>query len=119
MPGQTRSEKIQPTIFKMVNANAIVAATTEAIWTVTGQRRIRLLGWSLSASAACAIEFVASSATTTVIMQTPLLATAGVHNSGDLGDGVLLASDDDLHVDVTADATLSGMVWGVEEGAGY
>jgi len=31
----------------------------------------------------------------------------------------LLASNDDLQIDVTANATISGMIWGVEEGAGY
>ena len=66
-----------------------------------------------------AIEFVAASADTTVLAQTPLLAAAGIHDSPDLGDGILLASNDDLQIDVTANATISGMIWGVEEGAGY
>jgi len=117
--GQTRSEKIQANVFKMIDANAITAATAENVWVPEGDRRVRLLGWSLSVSAACAVEFVAASADTTVLAQTPLLATAGIHNSPDLGDGILLAGNDDLQIDVTADATISGMVWGVEEGSGY
>ena len=119
MPGQNRKEKIQANIFKMIDANGITAGTAEYVWVPTGDRRVRLLGWSLSASAATAIEFVAASADTTVLAQTPLLAIAGVHNSPDLGDGILLASNDDLQIDVTANATISGMIWGVEEGAGY
>ena len=119
MPGQIREPKIQANIFKMIDANAITAGTAENVWVPTGDRRVRLLGWSLSASAATAIEFVAASADTTVLAQTPLLAIAGVHNSPDLGDGILLASNDDLQIDVTANATISGMIWGVEEGAGY
>lgn len=119
MPGQTRKGKIQPNIFKMIDANAITAGTPENVWVPTGDRRVRLLGWCLSVSAAAAVEFVASDANTLVLLQTPLLAIAGIHDSPDLGDGVLLGSNIDLQLDVTADATVSGMVWGVEEGTGY
>ena len=103
----------------MVDANAITAGTEEVIWAVTGDRRIRLLGWSLSVSAAAALEFQDSATSGTVIIQSPLLASAGIHDSPDLGDGVLLASGSDLSLDVSANATVSGTVWGVEEGAGY
>ncbi len=119
MPGQNRGPKIQANIFKMIDANAITAGTAENVWVPTNDRRVRLLGWSLSSSANAAIEFVAASADTTVLAQTPLLAAAGIHDSPDLGDGILLASNDDLQIDVTASATISGMIWGVEEGAGY
>lgn len=119
--GQTRSASIQANIFKMINANAITAGTPETIWTAsaTASGRIRLLGWCLSASAATAIEFQDSNAAGTVIAQTPLLAVAGVHNSPDLGDGILLTAGKTLDLDVTANATISGMVWGVEESSGY
>jgi hypothetical protein len=89
MAGQKRSEKIQATIFKMIDANAITAGSPETIWTAADSTsgRIRLLGWCLSASAAAAIEFQDSNAAGTVIAQTPLLAIAGVHNSPDHGLG--------------------------------
>ena len=119
MPGQNRSGKIQANVFKMIDANGITAGTPENVWVPTNDRRVRLLGWCLSSSANAAIEFVAASADTTVLTQTPLLAAAGVHTSPDLGDGILLASNDDLQIDVTGTSTVSGMVWGVEEGAGY
>ena len=119
MSGQTRSAKIQANIFKMIDANGITAGSPENVWVPTGDRRVRLLGWCLSSSANAAIEFVAASADSTVLVQTPLLATAGIHTSPDLGDGILLASNDDLQIDVTSTSTISGMVWGVEEGAGY
>jgi hypothetical protein len=119
MPGQNRKQKIQADVFKVINANAITAGTEEVIWTATGDRRIRLLGWSLSVSAAAALEFQDGATSGTVIAQSPLLAIAGIHDSPDLGDGVLLATGSDLKLDVTADATVSGTVWGVEEGAGY
>ena len=104
--------------FKMIDANAITAGTEETIWTPQSGSRIRLLGWSLSSSAAAAIEFQDSSASGTVIAQTPLLAIAGIHDSPDLGDGILLsAADGVLKLDVTSGSTVSGMVWGIEEPA--
>ena len=119
MPGQNRKDKIQANVFKMIDANGITAGTPENVWVPTNDRRVRLLGWCVSSSANAAIEFVAASADTTVLAQTPLLAAAGIHTSPDLGDGILLASNDDLQIDVTGSSTISGMVWGVEEGAGY
>ena len=102
--------------FKMIDANAITAGTEETIWTPQSGSRIRLLGWRLASSAAAAIEFQDSAASGTVIAQTPLLAAAGVHNSPDLGDGILLsAADGTLALDVTGNSTVSGMVWGIEE----
>ena len=104
--------------FKMIDANAITAGTEETVWTPQSGSRIRLLGWSLSSSAAAAIEFHDSAASGTVIAQTPLLAAAGIHDSPDLGDGILLsAADGVLKLDVTSGSTVSGMVWGIEEPA--
>ena len=77
---------------------------------------MRLLGWVLSSSAAAALEFPDSGSAGTVRLQTPLLAAAGVHDSPPLGEGYLLAAaDNTLNLDVTANATISGMVFGVEE----
>ena len=102
--------------FKMIDANAITAGTEETVWTPQSGSKIRLLGWCLSSSAAAAIEFQDSASSGTVIAQTPLLAAAGIHNSPDLGDGIVLsAADGVLKLDVTAGATVSGMVWGIEE----
>ena len=105
-----------PNIFKIIDANAILAGTEEVVWTPASGRTIRLLGWSLSSSAVAALEFQDSAASGTVIAQTPLLATAGVHNAQNLGRGVALAAPDNtLKLDVTANSTISGMVYGVEE----
>ena len=117
--GQSRKQGIHPNVFKTIDANAITAGTPENIWVPTGDRRVRLLGWSLSATTVTTIEFVGASANTTVVAQTPRLGVAEIHNSPDMGDGVLLGGNDDLQIDVTDDATVSGMVWGVEEGSGY
>ena len=111
-----RKAAYRASTFKMIDANAITAGTEETIWTPKSGSRIRLLGWSLSSSAAAAIEFQDSAASGTVIAQTPLLAIAGVHNSPDLGDGIVLsAADGTLALDVTGNSTVSGMVWGIEE----
>lgn len=119
MAGQIRAAKIQANVFKMIDANSITAGSAEAVWTANGDLRIRLLGWCLSASAAAAIEFQDENASGTVIAQTPLLGIAEVHNSPDLGDGILLVAGKDLMLDVTATATISGMVWGREESSGH
>lgn len=100
----------------MIDANAITAGAAEVVWTPASGKTIRLLGWCLSSSAAAALEFQDSGDAGTVIAQTPLLATAGMHNSPDLGRGVVLAAaDNTLKLDVTANATVSGMLFGREE----
>jgi len=111
-----RKMAYRATTFKMIDANAITAGTEETVWTPQSGSKIRLLGWCLSSSANAAIEFQDSAASGTVIAQTPLLAAAGVHNSPDLGDGIVLsAADGVLKLDVTGNSTVSGMVWGIEE----
>ena len=115
MPTDTK-QGYRASTFKMIDANAITAGSEETVWTPQSGSRIRLLGWSLSSSANAAIELQDSSASGTVIAQTPLLAAAGIHDSPDFGDGILLsAADGVLKLDVTAGSTVSGMVWGIEE----
>ena len=105
-----------PDTFKMIDAVAITAGTPVTVWTPGSSKKVRLLGWVLSSSAGAALEFQDSAAAGTVIAQTPLLAAAGTHNSPTLGEGVLLAAaDNTLDLDVTSNATVSGMVFGVEE----
>ena len=102
-----------PDTFKMIDAVAVTAATPVTVWTPAVGKTVRLLGWFLSSSAAAAQEFQDSAAAGTVIAQTPLLAAAGVHNAPDLGEGVILAAaDNTLDLDVTANSTVSGMVFG-------
>ena len=105
-----------PDTFKMIDAVAITAGTPATVWTPASGKKVRLLGWFLSSSAAAALEFQDSAAAGTVVAQTPLLAAAGVHDTPHLGEGVVLAAaDNTLELDVTANATVSGMVFGVEE----
>tara|TARA_B100000315_G_scaffold259169_1_gene313978 strand:+ start:880 stop:1494 length:615 start_codon:yes stop_codon:yes gene_type:complete len=105
-----------PDTFKVIDAVAITAGTPATVWTPASGKKVRLLGWCLSASAGAALEFQDSGSAGTVIAQTPLLAAAGTHDAPPLGAGVLLAAaDNTLDLDVTATATVSGMVFGVEE----
>ena len=93
-----------------------MAGTPATIWTPASGKTVRLLGWVLSSSVAAALEFQDSGSAGTVRLQTPLLAAAGVHSSPHLGEGYkLAAADNTLNLDVTANATVSGMVFGVEE----
>jgi len=103
-------------VFKMISAVAITAGTPAVVWTPAIGKKVRLLGWSLSASAAARLQFEDSGAAGVVIMQSPLLAIAGIDTKERLGEGVLLgAADNTLKLNVSATATVSGMVWGVEE----
>jgi hypothetical protein len=105
-----------PDTFKMIDAVAITAGSPATVWTPGSGKKVRLLGWVLSTSAGAALEFQDSGAAGTVIAQTPLLAAAGTHNAPALGEGLLLATaDNTLGLDVTSNATVSGMVFGVEE----
>jgi hypothetical protein len=101
--------------FKLINATAITAGTPATIWTPAAGKTVILLGWTLSSSAAAALEFQDSAAAGTVIAQSPLLAIAGISTIDSIGDGVKLASaGNTLDLDVTATSTVSGMVWGRE-----
>ena len=105
-----------PGTFKMIDAVAITAGTPATVWTPASGKKVRLLGWFLSSTAGAALEFQDSAAAGTVIAQTPLLAAAGTHDAPILGEGVTLAAaDNTLELDVTANSTVSGMVFGVEE----
>ena len=105
-----------PDVFKNIDANAITAGTEEIVWTPASGKTIRLLGWRLSSSAAAAIQFQDSATSGTIIVQTPVLAAAGIDDRESLGRGVVLDSPGNtLKVDVSANSTISGVVFGVEE----
>ena len=105
-----------PDTFKVIDAVAITAGTPVTIWTPNSGKTVRLLGWFLSSSVAAAMEFQDSAAAGTVIAQTPLMPTGWLHNAPTIGASVTLAAaDNTLDLDVTANSTISGMVFGVEE----
>jgi len=105
-----------PNVFKSIDANAITAGTEEVVWTPESSKTIRLLGWRLSSSASASIQLQDSSSSGTIIAQTPVLAAAGIDDQESLGRGILLsAAGNTLKLDVSANSTVSGMVFGVEE----
>lgn len=105
-----------PDVFKSINANAITAGTPEIVWTPASGKRIRLMGWAVSTTGNAAVHFQDSSAAGTIIAQTPLLAAAAIDDRDLAGRGVLLSAvGNTLKIDVSANSTVSGMVWGIEE----
>jgi hypothetical protein len=78
------------------------------------------MGYSLSVSAGARLRFYqgAGAALTIEFFVSPLLAAAGMHTlgAGDLGNGYLsTTADHNLNLDVSANATVSGTIWGTEE----
>lgn len=105
-----------PSTFKKLDNVAVTALTGVTAWTPASGKKFRLMGWNLSTSVAAAIEFHDNTVGATPILQTPLLAAAGYHNSVNMGNGFLSATADNvLILDVTASGNVSGMVWGTEE----
>jgi len=107
-----------PNTFKIIDAVAITAGTPVVIWTPASGKIVRLLGYILSLSAVAALEFQDSGAGGTIIFKSGLLVTGLLIpiSQPDLGEGVVLAlADNTLNLDVTANATISGTVWGTEE----
>jgi hypothetical protein len=110
-----------PITFKTVAAVAITAATGATIWDPAAGKKVRMLGYSFSSSAAASLKFYEglTTALTTLRFQGPLLAAAGVHGLGwaDVGPyGILLSAVNmNLNLDVSATSTVSGTVWGTEE----
>lgn len=105
-----------PNVIKTVAAVAITAGTGATIWTPTAGKKFRLMGWALSVSAGASLIF-GDNAVATVILRSELLAAAGIsQNPPGFGNGFLSAAANNvLKLDVTANATVSGFVFGTEE----
>jgi hypothetical protein len=103
-------------VFKPVAAVAVTAGTGATIWTPASGKKFRLMGWSLSSSAAAALIF-GDNAIGTVILRTPLVAAGGLTEAPpQIGSGFLSAAADNvLKLDTTVTSTVSGFVFGVEE----
>jgi hypothetical protein len=109
-----------PNVFKTVVAVAVTATTGTTVWDPAAGKKFRLMGYCLSSSAAASLKFYEglTTALTTLRFQGPLLAAAGIDNQGggSLGNGILSSTVDmNLNLDVSANSTVSGSVWGTEE----
>jgi len=114
MPSRVESAAPQ-LIIKSFNAQAVVAATGIAIWTPATGRRIRVLGYSFSATVAASIS-LCDAVVATKVFRGPIVAAAGIDSQPNLN--ILMAAiTTPLIIDVSAGSTLTGSVWGVEEAA--
>jgi hypothetical protein len=97
-----------------VFSTAIVAGVPATVWTPASGKKFRLTGWTLSPSVATFITFKDNAAslnvgTANLAINTPSKVTLP-------GDGVVSSTaDNPLKLDVGANATVTGMVWGYEE----
>jgi hypothetical protein len=101
-----------PSTFKTLKAVTITSIAT--VWTPASGKKVRLMGGSISVSAAVSVLFEDNSAGTDVY-QTPKLAVDSPY-SFDLGNGVLLgAINSVLKATSSAAATITGTLYGIEE----
>jgi hypothetical protein len=116
--GNLMSKTRGPVIFKKIAATAIVAGTGVGIWTPAVGKKYRLMGWLLSSTVATQLLFGDNTVTfANAFMVTETLVAGGVSASGPaLGNGKLSgAINTPVVLDVVANTTVAGMVWGTEE----
>lgn len=102
-------------VYKTVQAQAIVAGTGITIWTPTGGKKFRVLGYSFSSTVAAGL-ILGDNVAATVIFRGPILAANGIDTKTQLGNGILSAAANNvLKLDVSVGATVTGSVWGTEE----
>lgn len=101
-----------PNVYKALAAVAIGSIAT--VWTPAGGKKFRLMGGSISVSAAVSILFEDNAAGTTIIQLPKLLADTPYNF--DLGNGVLSgAADRLLKATSSAAANVTGYLYGTEE----
>ena len=103
-------------VLKPIAAVAVTAGTPVTVWTPAAGARYRLLGYAVSLSVAGSVILKNKPAGAAVeVFRTPTLA-AGTGMTDELGKGILPgAAGDLLQIDVTANGSVSGYVWGSEE----
>lgn len=99
-----------PDVFQ-TQAAVSLSTTAATVWSATAGRRIRLLGGSVSLSAADVLIFQDSAAN--VAFRSPKLL-ADTPYTFDLGFGAVLASGEPLNIKtVSGAATMNGTLWGI------
>jgi len=100
-----------PDTFKTLKAVAIGSIAT--VWTPASGKKVRLMGGSISVSAAVSVLFEDNAAGTDV-WQTPVL-TADTPYNFDLGNGKLLSAVDNvLKATSSGAANITGTLYGIE-----
>ena len=103
-------------IVKEIAGLVVVAGTAQAIWTPASGKKFRLYGFHVGVSAAASVLFKEGAGNTSIGVRSGLLAANGTCWVDAIGEGVLsAAADNALKVDVTANATVHGFVWGYED----
>jgi len=112
--GNTFDRARTPGVWKTVAAVAITAGTPVAVWTPTGGKRFRVMGFALSLSVAGSIILKDAAAEW---IRTPLLIAATPFNSPpNMDNGYSSALlNNILNLDATATGTVSGFIFGTEE----
>ncbi|MGB8644038.1 MAG: hypothetical protein WCF84_02285 [Anaerolineae bacterium] len=101
-----------PNVFKDLNAAAI--GTIATVWTPTSGKKFRIMGGSISVSAAASVLLEDNSGGNTVFRTPKLLADTPY--SFDLGNGFLSAAANNvLKATSSAAANVTGTLYGVEE----
>ena len=103
-------------VVKEIAGLVVVAGTPQTIWTPATGRKFRLYGFHVGVSAACAVLFKEGAGNTSIGVRSGLLGVNGNVHADSIGEGVVsAAADNALKVDVTANATVHGFVWGYED----
>lgn len=117
--GSTLDLQRTPIVFKNISAVTITAATGATIWDPASGKKFRMMGYAFSVSAASSLKFYEglTTALTTLLIQSPLIAAAGVHTFIFPGNGIPSSTADmNLNLDVSGTTpAVSGFVFGYEE----
>jgi len=106
-------------VVREVASVAVTAGTPATVWTPASGRKFRLVGWSLGVTVAAAGIIFKEGAGNAALAQptrTPVLAINGLSEVRLPDTGVQSSTvDNPLKVDVTANATVTGVVYGFED----
>lgn len=101
-------------VFKSFASTAITAGTGATIWTPASGKKFRLMGYSISSSAAGLLIF-GDNLVGTVIARSPAVAAAGFATIELIGNGILSAAANNVLKLDGPTGNVAGMVWGTEE----
>lgn len=102
----------QPSTFK--DQSAVAIGTIATVWTPASGKKVRLMGGSVSVSAAGSVLFEDNSAGTTVF-RTPKLGADTPFNFDIPGGRLLSAANNVLKATLSTTGTITGTLWGTEE----
>jgi hypothetical protein len=109
---------LNPIIVKEIAGLVMVAGVVQTIWTPAAGKKFRLCGYHVGVSAAASVLFKEGAGNTSIGIRSALIGANLGDSSDNIGDGdgiLSAAADNPLKLDVTANATVHGWVWGFEE----